>query len=216
MAGTYTPHNPVATSALRDSRAFQQARRHADAEKRLARLTGRSAALLCFDQVRDLLKAHPVGEKVLRDIPLDAITGSVGRCADYTRSFRPLKDNLRHRWQGIKAALTQSKPLPPIQVGQLGKTYFVFDGHHRVSVAREQGMTSIEASVLLFEAEFPPSPYTQTGKLTLQKAKVAALQEHTRVDQSHSIRDLDAGSGQRQCSTPSSGTRTRVRPGSCV
>jgi hypothetical protein len=216
MADTRAPYNLATSSALPDSRAFQQARRRADAEKRLARLTGRSAALLCFDRVRDLLKAHPVSEQVLRDVPLDAITGSVGRCADYTRSFRPLKDNLRQRWEGIKAALARSKPLPPIQVGQLGETYFVFDGHHRVSVAREHGMTSIEALVLLFEAEIPPTPYTQTGKLTLQQAELAALQEHIRVDQSHPKGDLDARSGQGQCWTPSGGTRTGVRPGSCV
>ena len=37
--------------------------------------------------------------------------------------------------------------LPPIDVYKLGNLYFVIDGHHRVSVARAQGATEIEAHV---------------------------------------------------------------------
>ena len=71
---------------------FRRARRRRQWERFLARLTGKSADLLSYEQVRQMLKARtgqPVG---LKDIPLDAIVGSVGRYTDFTRSFLPLQD----------------------------------------------------------------------------------------------------------------------------
>jgi uncharacterized protein (DUF1015 family) len=36
---------------------------------------------------------------------------------------------------------------PPIRVYQVGNLYFVEDGHHRVSVARQLGLKLIEAEI---------------------------------------------------------------------
>jgi hypothetical protein len=87
-------------------------------------------------------------------IPLKAIIGSVDRCSDYTRSFLPLKDSDQARWTRVERAFLQSKPLPPIQVRKVGQVYFVLDGHHRVSVARQLGLSHLEARV--FQAETDP------------------------------------------------------------
>ena len=187
MTGPSVPYSPEVNST--HSKRFQQARRSADAELRLARRTGQSADLLCFEEVRDMLQARTAGESVRRNIPIDAIVGSVGRCSDYTRSFRPLKDSARQRWTGIQAAFAASKPLPPIKVVQLGEAYFVSDGHHRVSVAREQGVTSIEASVVLIEARVPLSPQTQPEELALQ-AEYASFLEITQLDETRPEADL--------------------------
>jgi nucleotide-binding universal stress UspA family protein len=189
MASRTVSYNPEASSTPPGSKRFQQARRNADAELRLARRTGQSADLLCFEEVRDMLKARAAGERVHRKVPIDAIVGSVGRCSDYTRSFRPLKDSARQRWTGIQAAFAAFKPLPPIEVVQLGETYFVSDGHHRVSVAREQGMTSIEASVVLIEARVPLPPDIQPDELALQ-AEYASFLESTRLDEIRPEADL--------------------------
>ena len=43
---------------------------------------------------------------------------------------------------------------PPIVVYQLGDAYFVIDGHHRVAVARRQGVETIDAEVTELEARW--------------------------------------------------------------
>jgi hypothetical protein len=137
-----------------DAKAFNQARGNARREKLWSRLLGRSASLLCLkdvlDQSPDDLKHHVDHTQ----IPLKAIIGSVDRCSDYTRSFLPLKDSDQARWTRVERAFLQSKPLPPIQVRKVGQVYFVLDGHHRVSVARQLGLSHLEARV--FQAETDP------------------------------------------------------------
>jgi ParB-like chromosome segregation protein Spo0J len=88
------------------------------------------------------------------EVPLEAIVGSFERCADYTRNFLPLKDHDQHRWTRVERAFKQSRPLPPIQVTKVGQGYFVMDGHHRVSVARQLGLSHLEAEV--FQADTQP------------------------------------------------------------
>ena len=90
------------------------------------------------------------GDRVLhhKEVPLQAIVGSVERCGDYSQSFLPLKDSDQQRWTRVKEAFARNKPLPPIQLAEDGGEYFVIDGHHRVSVARQLGLSHLEAQVL--------------------------------------------------------------------
>src|SRR5687767_10880439 len=127
-------------SAIQD---FHQARQRADLQTVLARLRGQSTALLSFDEVYRKLRASGSAERGRREIPLDAIIGSVGRYTDFTRSFLPRHEEDVQRWVGVMAATTDQSGLPPIQVYQIGEAYFVLDGHHRVSVARALGATHI-------------------------------------------------------------------------
>jgi hypothetical protein len=78
-------------SALED---FRRARRRADVERIIARLTGKSADLLSYEDVRRKLKVKSSAARGLKDIPLDAVVGSVGRYTDFTRSFLPRQDSL--------------------------------------------------------------------------------------------------------------------------
>ncbi|MGC9468398.1 MAG: universal stress protein, partial [Anaerolineae bacterium] len=89
----------------------------------------------------------------LQDIPIDAIVGSVGRYSDFTRSFLPRQEVDPHRWARVKVAATGLAGLSPIEVYQIGDVYFVSDGNHRVSVARELGATHIQAYVTEIETE---------------------------------------------------------------
>jgi nucleotide-binding universal stress UspA family protein len=175
---------------------FYQARRRADREQLLARLTGRSADLLCYGEVRDLLKAKPSEHLGYQEIPLAAIVGSVGRCSDYTRSFLPLKDGDQQRWTGVGEAIAGSKGLPPIRVYRVGEVYFVIDGHHRASVARQRGQTSLRAYVIEIQSPVPLSLAAKPEELA-SKAEYADLMERTRLDRTRPDADLSmTGAGQ--------------------
>jgi ParB-like nuclease domain len=83
-----------------------------------------------------------------RDIPLDAIRATVepNRASQFDREFRPAGPT-RGRWQRVWLAEHRGAVLPPISVVQVGDTYAVRDGHHRVSVAKARGAATIRAIV---------------------------------------------------------------------
>jgi nucleotide-binding universal stress UspA family protein len=165
--------------AVRD---FRRARRQADRERLTARLQGKSADLLSYEDVKRMLKAKPGPPVGLRDIPLDAIVGSVGRYTEFTRSFWPLEDKDQGRWAMVQSRFTDLEGLPPIDVYQIGDVYFVRDGNHRVSVARQLGATHIEAYVTEIQTKVPLSPDIQPDDLIL-KAEYAEFLECTRLDE---------------------------------
>ena len=138
-----------------DAKAFQHARARAGREKLWSRLRGRSASLLCLKDVEDQSSGDLDHRVDYALVPLKAIVGSVDRCTDYTSSFLPLKDSDQARWTRVAKALAGEKPLPPIRVRKVGQAYFVIDGHHRVSVARQLGLSHLEAKVLQAETEPP-------------------------------------------------------------
>jgi nucleotide-binding universal stress UspA family protein len=173
-------------TALQD---FQQARGRAKLEQIMASLTGKSVDLLSFDEVRDKLKAVGSSARGLREIPLDAIVGSVGRYTDFSRSFLPRRDSDAHRWAGVQVAATGLAGLPPIEVYQIGEVYFVLDGNHRVSVAHQLGATHIEAHVTEVRTKVPLSPDVQPDDLII-KARYTDFLERTRLDELRPGADL--------------------------
>jgi nucleotide-binding universal stress UspA family protein len=168
---------------------FYRARRRAALQEIMARLTGKSADLLSFEDVRQKLKAKGIAARELKEIPLDAIVGSVGRYADFTRSFLPRRDSDRERWAKVEVAVTGLIGLPPIDVYQIGQAYFVLDGNHRVSVARELGATHIQADVTEVRTKVPLSPDVQPDDLIL-KAEYADFLERTHLDELRPEADL--------------------------
>jgi nucleotide-binding universal stress UspA family protein len=147
----------------------------------MAGLTGRSVNLLDYEDVRQKLKATGPGERRLEEIPLDAIVGSVGRYHDFTRSFLPRQDSDEKRWAEVREAMTGAGRTPPIEVYQIGRAYFVLDGNHRVSVARQLGRTHIRAYVTAVHAKVPLSPDDKPDDLIL-KAEYTDFLETTRLD----------------------------------
>jgi hypothetical protein len=89
-----------------------------------------------------------VAVPVLTEIPVAAIVGTVepSRVALFDRSFRPARA-ARARWQRIWLAERRGAHLPPISVMRVLGGYAVRDGHHRVSVARALGASTIDAVV---------------------------------------------------------------------
>lgn len=99
---------------------------------------------------------YPAKQQTAVNIPLQKIVGSEARTADFDNQFNPLHAHNEERWVGIASARRQRVPLPPIDVIQAGDSYFVRDGHHRVSVAKAMGQAEIEANIL-FIIDVTPS-----------------------------------------------------------
>jgi hypothetical protein len=129
-------------------RAFgkaNRARRRASFLRRLLRRCGECAQLAIHD-VHVLCRSS--GGHGVRDIPLDAITGSLepNRAAQFDSEFRPAPST-RGRWLSVWGAEQRGAVMPPISVARVGDAYAVRDGHHRVSVARARGAVAISAVV---------------------------------------------------------------------
>jgi nucleotide-binding universal stress UspA family protein len=178
--------NPQLVSAIQD---FRRARSQAKLEQVMARLTGASTELLNYEEVRQKLKGTRTTSRGLQDIPIDAIIGSVGRYADFTRSFLPRQDADEDRWAGVEAAMTDMAGLPPIEVYQIGEAYFVMDGNHRISVAKRLGATHVEAYVTELHTKVPLSPDVRPQDLVV-KAEYAGFLEHTNLDKLRPDADL--------------------------
>lgn len=161
---------------------FRRARRRASLEQIMAFLKGTSADLLSYEEVRHILKVTGSVHKGLQEIPLDAIVGSVGRYADFTRKFLPKQDTDETRWARIGHQARGLGALPPIEVYQINDVYFVLDGNHRVSVAREMGAPTIEAYVTEVKTKVPISKDIQPDDLIL-KAGYADFLEKTHIDE---------------------------------
>ena len=93
-------------------------------------------------------RLRPFSQRYLgvRPIPLDQIVGTDSRVGDFDRCFQPLRRDVRERRQQVAGAFPDGA-FPPIVVHKLGDAYFVLDGHHRVAVARELGVETIDAEV---------------------------------------------------------------------
>jgi hypothetical protein len=81
------------------------------------------------------------------EVPLANVVGTVDRSGDFDQNFRLLNRSLYDRWRRMANALESGFEPPPVELIQLGELYFVGDGHHRVSVARELGRVVITARV---------------------------------------------------------------------
>jgi nucleotide-binding universal stress UspA family protein len=160
---------------------FQSARQKAGIQEVLARFTGKSTQLLSYEDVAEKLRLRARSERGVQHIPVDAIVGSVGRYTDFTRTFLPRSNEDRERWARVKAAfLEEGAGLPPIEVYKVGEVYFVIDGNHRVSIARQEGLTTIEARVIEVRTDIPLTPDVQPDDLII-KAEYAEFLEDTHI-----------------------------------
>jgi hypothetical protein len=162
---------------------FRQARQQAAMQEVLARFTRKSTSLLPFDEAYRRMRPTGMVDRGLKDIPIDAIVGSVNRYTDFTSTFLPRLDSDAQRWATVKSLATApgSAGLPPIQVYQIGDAYFVSDGNHRVSVAKQLGSNSIEAYVVEVQTRVPLSASANYEELIL-KSEYADFLEKSRLD----------------------------------
>ncbi len=93
----------------------------------------------------------------------------------------PTQSHTEDRWRRVSRAWYQDLSLPPIVLYQVGDVYFVVDGHHRVSVAREKGQEFLDAEVREVRARVPLTPDVRPEDLERLEAKVEFL-ERTQID----------------------------------
>ena len=148
---------------------FDRAYRRAFWRKIRAWLTGTSNELLPYDEVRQQLPFSGQRDLGMQTIPVNKIVGSVGRYRDFDRVFLPTQRQTTQRWVNIKAAHYEEKPLPPIDAYKIGDVYFVRDGNHRVSVAREREQLFIDAYIIEIDVPIQLTPETEMDDLVRQK-----------------------------------------------
>ena len=160
----------------------------------LSHLTGRHSELMKFDEVRSRLRLHEERYEGVRDIPLENIVGSVGRYKDFTATFLPKNSNMKERWSRVYALANSQQGPPPIELYKVGGAYFVRDGNHRVSVARQLGAKTIEAHVVALPTTVPLRPGMSPQQMEAAQAYASFLDETglTRAVPDHESIELTA------------------------
>lgn len=169
---------------------WARARRKALWEALVDMLTHRSGGLLPLEEVRGRLNVKGSHYRGLQHVPLDQIVGSEGRYADFDRRFLPRSESAAARWQSIDYARRTDVHLPPIELYKLGDVYFVKDGNHRVSVARQLGQQEIDAYVTEYDLDVPLDPSISLRDLLLKEeyadfldwTQLARLRPEQRID----------------------------------
>jgi hypothetical protein len=113
--------------------------------------------LLSYNEVFQFLQKQPQRQLGRRKVPLAQIVGSAGRYNDFDLAYRPRRESSKQRWVRVATAKYQGVKMPPVLLYQVGQAYFVEDGNHRVSVARSNGETFIEAQVIEIDASNLPA-----------------------------------------------------------
>jgi hypothetical protein len=85
----------------------------------------------------------------IRSVSIDKIRGTEGKANAFDDAFNPMQENSRDRWLNVAREKLRGHFLPPVELIDLDGTYYVRDGHHRISVARSLGETYIDAEVVV-------------------------------------------------------------------
>ena len=156
---------------------FQDARRRAFWQDMLSLVRGQSTELLSFDDIKARLRLREESYKGLQNVPLDKIVGSVGRYRDFTSTFLPKKNTSPDRWSRVYAQVNSMEGTPPVELYKVGDVYFVRDGNHRVSVARQIGAKTIEAHVTELPTSVELEPGMSPEEIDAATAYAAFLEE---------------------------------------
>ena len=168
---------------LRAHEDFDSARFKAFRRAIRATLTRRSRRLLSLDRVLEAAGLEGRAFGGVREIPLDKVVGSAvaeAKAADFDPGFLPVNRRLRDRWTRIYTAMVEGDELPPIDVYKLDDAYYVIDGHHRVSVARNLGRDVINARVVDVRTRAPLGPNANAAAM-LRAAEYSAFLESTQL-----------------------------------
>lgn len=137
---------------------FSRARTRETLSRVVNALRPQNRELLSLNEVRSYLRPRKETYKGVHPVPVDRIVGSEGRYRDFNKGFLPKREALRGRWTSIDKAHLKDVILPPIRLYEIGGVYFVRDGNHRVSVARAQGVQTIDAEISVLDSEISIDP----------------------------------------------------------
>jgi len=171
----------MSSDEARAAADFKRVRRRALFHDILARLSGRHNRLLSFDAVKRSLNLGGPIYRGTQAVPVAKIIGSVDRYRDFDREFLPTQEHTADKWKSIARAFYNDVDLPPVKLYKVGDAYFVLDGHHRVSVAREQAVEFIDAEVQEAYSRVPVAADLQAEDLQVLHEYREFL-ERTRLD----------------------------------
>lgn len=174
---------------------FERARQRAFLNDLRALFRRQSNDLIPYHEVRR--RVQPEGEvyRGLQEVPIRQIVGSEDRFRDFDRAFLPRQTHTAGRWKSVDRAFLSDVILPPIQLYKVGNVYFVKDGNHRVSVAREKGAEYIDAEVIESQIRAPLYAAMTPEQLLLQ-VEYAEFLRKTNLDRlrpDHDIRPTALG-----------------------
>lgn len=171
-----------AMAYIKSESEFSRARLKGFLEMTLDLITGHNLHLLSFDEVVEKLKLKHSIYRGVKDIPVKNIVGSTGRYEDFTRHFLPRTGGRdKERWRNIYTLAVTGKGFPPIDVYKIDQVYFVKDGNHRVSVARDLGWETIQAHVTELPSPISLEPNIKPDELLIKEECVYFL-EKTQLD----------------------------------
>ena len=124
-----------------------------------------------FQAQQEKEAAFDTRDRGIQLISLDCIVGSVGRYNDFDNHFRFKRNVHSERLQWIRQAMREGRPLKPVELFEIKDEYYVSDGNHRISAAKELGHNEILARIV----EFIPSEDTLHGLLYRERAEFADL-----------------------------------------
>lgn len=113
-----------------------------------------------FDRENRKIKEFSVVEKEnqlsnkiylgVKEVPIIKIVGTVEKAQDFDKDFNPLREESKGRWSSVYIKYLESGSLPPVILYKFREEYYVYDGNHRISVAKNLNFHSIEAEVYEF------------------------------------------------------------------
>jgi hypothetical protein len=151
--------------------------------------------LIPYHEVRERVSPETESYRGLQTVPLANIVGSMDRFDDFNREFFPRQRFTAGRWQNVDRAYYQDVQLPPVQLYKVGDVYFVKDGNHRVSVARDRGQEYIDAEVIEGHIRAPLHADMASNELLLQAEYAEFLRQTDldSIDPDHDIRPSALG-----------------------
>ena len=111
--------------------------------------------------------AFEARDRGVRTVPMSRIIGSVGRYQDFDSRFKFKHSTPSERLQWITEAMRQGRPLGPVKLYQIKDDYYVLDGNHRISAAKQLRHDEILAHIF----EFIPSQNTLQNILYRERAE---------------------------------------------
>ena len=148
MLGGYSRRRELSQLA---SELFERAWFRGFVKRLWARVTGKSRAIPLLRDVRARYQSVTAQPPIRASIRVSRIVGSEGTL-NFDCEFLPIDRYQRNRWISVaEMMLDDATSVPPIQAVQVEETYYVIDGHHRVSVARIMDHLYLDADVTVWQ-----------------------------------------------------------------
>jgi hypothetical protein len=162
------------TKAVRTARGrYQDIRRESWWRQKLSGLFGHPNHLRELSQVLQKHRIVNYRRLGIQSVEIDRIIGSENRADDFDDKFLPIKDHDEGRWIKIAELMLLNVTLPAVELIKVNGQFYVRDGHHRISVAKNFGQKHIDADVFEWvAAPYDPEPHkTEVEKRLARQAQ---------------------------------------------